>query len=144
MPERTGELENLLRVGKLAAERGAPDEIKGLLASGSERLADARNSNLALSSRFDLAYNAAHAFSLAAMRWHGYRSDSRYLVFQTLPHTIGLPAAVWRVLAKAHEMRNVAEYEGHLDADIGMLKNLIEAADAVRIAVMALPALRDK
>ena len=49
--------------------------------------------------------------------------------------------AVWRVLAKAHEMRNVAEYEGHLDADMGMLKNLIEAAEAVRIAVMALPAL---
>ena len=143
MTEKVGELENLLRVGKLAAERGALGEIKGLLASGSERLADARNSNLALSSRFDLAYNAAHAFSLAAMRWHGYRSDSRYLVFQTLPHTLGVPAAVWRVLAKAHEMRNVAEYEGHLDADAAMLRNLIEAAEAVRIAVMALPALAE-
>ena len=143
MPEKAGELENLARVAKLAAEPGAPGEIKGLLGSGSERLADARNGNLALSSRFDLAYNAAHAFSLAALRWQGYRSDSRYLVFQTLPHTLGVPAAVWRVLAKAHEMRNVAEYEGHLDADMEMLKNLIEAADAVRIAVMALPALPD-
>ena len=142
MPEKAGELENLARVGKLAAEPGAPGEINGLLTSGSERLADARNENLALSSRFDLAYNAAHAFSLAALRWHGYRSDSRYLVFQTLPHTLGLPAAVWRVLAKAHEMRNVAEYEGHLDADARMLRNLIEAAEAVRNAVMALPALR--
>ena len=141
MPEKARELENLARVGKLAAEPGAPGEINGLLTSGSERLADARNENLALSSRFDLAYNAAHAFSLAALRWHGYRSDSRYLVFQTLPHTLGLPAAVWRVLAKAHEMRNVAEYEGHLDADARMLRNLIEAAEAVRIAVMALPDL---
>lgn len=143
MPEKIGELENLLRVGKLAAEPGAPGEIKGLLASGGERLADARNGNLALSSRFDLAYNAAHAFSLAALRWHGYRSDSRYLVFQALPHSLGVPAAVWRVLAKAHEMRNVAEYEGHLDADVGMLKNLIEAAEAVRNAVVALPDLPD-
>lgn len=143
MPEKVGELENLACVGKLAPERGTQDEIRGLLNSGSERLADAKNGNLALSSRFDLAYNAAHAFSLAALRWHGYRSDSRYLVFQTLPHTLGMPAAVWRVLSKAHEMRNVAEYEGHLDADAAMLRNLIEAAEAVRNAVTALPALTE-
>lgn len=108
MSEKIAELENLVRVGKLAVEPGAPDEIAGLLTSGSERLVDARNESLALSNRFDLAYNAAHAFSLAALRWHGYRSDSRYLVFQTLPHTVGLPPAVWRVLAKAHELRNAA------------------------------------
>jgi hypothetical protein len=136
LPERSKELANLARIGKLAAEPGTPGEIRGLLTSGSEQLADARNKGLALSSRFDLAYNAAHAFSLAALRWHGYRSDSRYLVFQSLPHTLGLPTGVWRVLAKAHEVRNVAEYEGHFDADVTMLRNLIEAADAVRAAVM--------
>lgn len=141
MPEKSKDLANLARIGKLAAEPGTPGEIKGLLTSGSERLADARNESLALSSRFDLAYNAAHAFSLAALRWHGYRSDSRYLVFQALPHTLGLPTAVWRVLAKAHEVRNVAEYEGHFDADTTMLRNLIEAAEAVRAAVAALPPL---
>ena len=141
MPEKSKELANLARIGKLAIESGAPGEIKGLLTSGNERLADARNEGLALSSRFDLAYNAAHAFSLAALRWHGYRSDSRYLVFQALPHTLGLPSAIWRVLAKAHEVRNVAEYEGHFDADATMLRNLIEAAEAVRVAVAALPAL---
>jgi len=141
LPEKSKELANLARIGKLAIESGAPGEIKGLLTSGNERLADARNEGLALSSRFDLAYNAAHAFSLAALRWHGYRSDSRYLVFQALPHTLGLPSAIWRVLAKAHEVRNVAEYEGHFDADATMLRNLIEAAEAVRVAVAALPAL---
>ena len=141
MVEKSKELANLARIGKLAIEPGTPGEIKGLLTSGSERLADARNEGLALSSRFDLAYNAAHAFSLAALRWHGYRSDSRYLVFQALPHTLGLSTAVWRVLAKAHEVRNVAEYEGHFDADMTMLRNLIEAAEAVRTTVAALPAL---
>jgi hypothetical protein len=58
-----------------------------------------------------------------------------------LPHTLRLPAATWRVLAKAHELRNVAEYEGHLDVDATLLRNLIEAAEAVRAAVAALPAL---
>jgi hypothetical protein len=135
------ELANLERIGKLAPEPGTRGEIAGLLTSGAERLADARNEGLALSSRFDLAYNAAHAFSLAALRWRGYRSENRYLVFQLLPHTLGLPAATWRVLAKAHELRNVAEYEGHLDVDATLLRNLIEAAEAVRAAVAALPAL---
>lgn len=141
MPEIAKELAALAHIGKLAVESGTPGEIKGLLTSGSERLADARNEGLALSSRFDLAYNAAHAFSLAALRWHGYRSDSRYLVFQALPHTLGVPSAVWRVLAKAHEMRNIAEYEGHFDADATMLRNLIGAASAVHAAAMALPPL---
>lgn len=141
MPEKPKELANLARIGKLAEEPGTPSEIKGLLTSGSERLADARNEGLALSSRFDLAYNAAHAFSLAALRWHGYRSENRYLVFQALPHTLGLANDVWRVLAKAHEVRNVAEYEGHFDADTTMLQNLIEAAEAVRVAVTSLSPL---
>lgn len=141
MAEISKELANLARIGKLAVEPGTPGEINGLLTSGSERLTDARNGGLALSSRFDLAYNAAHAFSLAALRWHGYRSDSRYLVFQALPHTLGLPAATWRVLAKAHEVRNVAEYEGHFNADATLLRNLIEAAEAVRAGVAALPTL---
>lgn len=141
MAEKSKELVNLARIGKLAVEPGTRGEIKGLLISGTERLADARNESLALSSRFDLAYNAAHAFSLVALRWHGYRSDSRYLVFQALPHTLGLPAATWRVLAKAHEVRNIAEYEGHFDADMTLLRNLIEAAEAVRKSVAALPPL---
>jgi hypothetical protein len=136
-------LANLARIGKLAAEPGAAAEIAGLLRSGRERLQDARNEYLALSSRFDLAYNAAHAFSLAALRWHGYRSDNRYLVFQALPHTLGLPAPVWRVLAKAHEVRNAAEYEGCLDADLLLLNSLIEAAEKVSAAVSALPELPD-
>lgn len=144
MPEKSNELANLARIGKLAVESGTRGEIAGLLVSGSERLSDARNEGLALSSRFDLAYNAAHAFSLAALRWHGYRSDSRYLVFQSLPHTLGLPATTWRVLAKAHEVRNAAEYAGQFDADATLLGNLIEAAEAVRVAVAALPALPDK
>ncbi|MHB8623615.1 MAG: hypothetical protein ACYC9J_12585 [Sulfuricaulis sp.] len=141
MAEKSKELANLARIGKLAVESGTRGEIKGLLTTGIERLADARNESLALSSRFDLAYNAAHAFSLAALRWHGYRSDSRYLVFQALPHTLGLPAATWRVLAKAHEVRNVAEYAGYFDADMTLLRNLIEAAEAVRKSVVALPLL---
>ena len=131
MAEKIPELENLARIGKLKAEAGEPSEMEGLAVSGKARLKDAKNAMLAFESRFDLAYNAAHALSLAALRGHGYRSENRYLVFQTLQHTLKLPAAQWRVLAKAHEKRNLAEYEGHFDVDETLLGELIEVADLI-------------
>jgi len=36
-----------------------------------------RSGHLSLEGRFDLAYNAAHALALAALRHRGYRSDNR-------------------------------------------------------------------
>jgi hypothetical protein len=98
----TSPFENLSGPGKpLVAEPPDDAEIAGLLRSGKARLADARNQMLALESRFDLAYNAAHALCLAALRRHGYRARRRYIVFQVLPHTLGLGPEVWRVFAKA-------------------------------------------
>lgn len=111
------QLNNLVKVGQLKTEPGSQAEFNGLLHSGKARLIDARNATLAIESRFDLAYNAAHALALTALRWNGFRSENRYMVFQTLEHTLGIEPAVWRVLAKCHERRNLAEYEGHLEVD---------------------------
>lgn len=132
------ELDNLVRIGQLKREPPSPREFEGLLESGAARLTDAANSALALESRFDLAYNAAHALALAALRHWGYRCDNRYIVFQALPHTLGLPAATWRVLAKCHERRNLAEYEGVLEVDDRLMSDLMKAARAVLAAVRAL------
>ena len=133
----SSELENLVRIGKLKREPTAPTEIKGLIHSSEVRLADAQKRSLSLESRFDLAYNSAHALALAALRRIGYRSDNRYLVFQTLPLTLGVPAEIWRVLAKAHETRNRAEYEGEMEIDERLVTDLIEAAKAVQAALHA-------
>jgi hypothetical protein len=97
------ELENLVRAGKLKREPPAAGEIEGLRRSGEARLADALRPELSIESRFDLAYNAAHVLALAALRRLGYRSENRYLVFQALPHTLGISPSIWRVLAKGHE-----------------------------------------
>lgn len=59
-------LENLAPIGKLKAESPSQREIDGLIRSGLARLKDSENPSLAMESRFDLAYNAAHALSLAA------------------------------------------------------------------------------
>src|SRR2546428_9411630 len=122
------ELDNLVKIGQLKREPPAAGELEGLQRSGEARLCDAANADLSLESRFDLAYNAAHALALAALRRQGFRSANRFLVFQTLPHTLGLPPATWRVLAKCHETRNRAEYEGSFEIDERLVVDLIDAA----------------
>ena len=109
------ELDNLVKINKLKVEPPDQKEFDGLVASARRGLQDAMVEGLSDEGRFSLAYGAAHALSLAAMRWHGYRSDNRYLVFQCLQHTIGLDSVKWRVLDQCHRVRNVAEYEGYLD-----------------------------
>jgi hypothetical protein len=82
-----------------------------------------------------LGYNAAHALCLAALRWHGYRSGNRYIVFQVLPHTLGLGPDVWRVLSKCHDVRNLGEYEGDLNVDERLVTDLLAACKAVATKV---------
>jgi hypothetical protein len=106
------ELERLADLGSLHREPPITEEIRGLIASGEHLLTDAANQSLSLESRFSLAYGAAHAFALAALRRAGYRSTNRYLVFQCLAHTAGASALTCRVLASAHQKRNSAQYEG--------------------------------
>ena len=86
---------------------------------------------MSLESRFDLVYNASHAFALAALRFHGYRSNSRYLVFQCLQHTVGLPKKQWRVLDDAHRKRNLAEYEGAMDINEQLVTAMLRVAREV-------------
>ena len=93
-------LENLCGPGKpLSAEPPDAHEFAGLKRAGLARLKDAENTSLSLEGRFDLAYNAAHALCRAALRYAGYRPRNRYVVFQVLPHTLGLGPEVggsWR------------------------------------------------
>ncbi|MEB0165379.1 hypothetical protein QN360_20990, partial [Glaciimonas sp. CA11.2] len=119
-------LANLARIGKLKAEPPDARERADLLRSASVRLLDARQPMLSLESRFDLAYNAAHAAALSALRAHGYRSENRFLVFQCLEHTLGYKPEQWLLLNHAHKKRNLAEYEGDLDVTDGFVAELIE------------------
>ncbi|WP_198343741.1 hypothetical protein [Pseudorhodoplanes sinuspersici] len=127
------ELDNLVRTGVLKAEPPDQREFDSLVQSGQHRLTDAGNKALSFESRFDLAYNAAHALSLAAMRWHGYRPDKqRFVVFQALVHTLSLAPEMARILDKSHSRRNLAEYEGYFDPDLRLLDELLAATNIVR------------
>ena len=133
-------LENLCGPGQ-PLRKEAPDakEFAGLEQAGLRRLADAEKQANSLESRFDLAYDAAHALCLAALRRSGYRATNRYIVFQVLPHTLGLGPEVWRVLARGHDLRNRGEYEGDLHADERLVTDMITACKAVAAALGKLP-----
>lgn len=134
------QLDNLVTTGALKTEAPSVLEIEGLIRSGEARLHDAANESLSIESRFDLAYNAAHALSLAALRWHGYRPDKRYIVFQALAHTLALPASQWRVLESAHRLRNTVEYEGLANVDKELLDAVMRVTDEVAKRLRALAA----
>ena len=65
-------LENLAGTGQLIREPTSVEEISVFLMRAEQQLIDARTASLSAASRFSLAYEAAHAFALAALRIHGY------------------------------------------------------------------------
>lgn len=77
----SNKLGNLVRIRELKEEPPSGGELNGLRRSGLARLVDAERDDLSFESRFDLAYNAAHALALYGLRRLGYRSHNRYLVF---------------------------------------------------------------
>lgn len=122
-------LSNLAKIGKIKAEPMNRAEIDRLLAMARTRLEDASFLQISQEGRFTSAYNAIHAAALAALRWHGYRSENRYIVFQSLGHTLQWPASKWRVLDAAHQKRNLAEYEGFLEIEESTITELQHLAN---------------
>jgi len=125
------ELDNLVRINRLKAEPGSRREFAGMLNSARTRLADAQNESLDPDSQFDLAYGAAHRLALAALRQQGYRSENRITVFQALVHTLGSDIADVQIFLKAHNERNLAEYEGRTEIDEGLLADLIRCTKEI-------------
>jgi hypothetical protein len=117
-------LGNLAKIGRIKAEPMNRAEIDRMLVMARKRLADSSYSQVSQEGRFTSVYNAIHGAALAALRWHGYRSENRYIVFQSLGHTLAWPASLWRVLDAAHQKRNLAEYEGFLEIEESAIAEL--------------------
>lgn len=117
-------LDNLVKIRQLAAEPRNETEIRRLLRMAQTHLADAQQSSVSVEGRYLSAYAAGHSAGLAALRHHGYRSENRYIVFQSLTHTLGWPAERWRLLDTAHRARNLAEYEGFMEVELSQVTEL--------------------
>ena len=117
-------LSNLAKIGKIKAEPMNRAEIDRMLVMARKRLADSSYPQVSQEGRFTSVYNAIHGAALAALRWHGYRSENRYIVFQSLGHTLAWPASQRRELDAAHQKRNLAEYEGFLEIEESAIAEL--------------------
>jgi hypothetical protein len=117
-------LGNLAKIGRIKAEPMNRAEIDRMLVMARKRLADSSYPQVSQEGRFTSVYNAIHGAALAALRWHGYRSENRYIVFQSLGHTLAWSASLWRVLDAAHQKRNLAEYEGFLEIEESAIAEL--------------------
>ena len=117
-------LSNLAKIGKIKAEAMNRAEIDRMLVMARKRFADSGYMQVSQEGRFTSVYNAIHGAALAALRWHGYRSENRYIVFQSLGHTLAWPASQWRVVDAAHQKRNLAEYEGFLEIEESAITEL--------------------
>ena len=60
----------------------------------------------------------------------------RYIVFQSLEHTLGVSPDIWRVLDKAHGARNAADYGGNFQVNERLLKDILAATTVVRQRVL--------
>jgi hypothetical protein len=129
------ELGNLVKINQLKVEPVSRSEFAGMVKSARTRLADAQNDSLDPDSRFDLAYGAAHRLALAALRHHGYRSGNRITVFQTLVHTLSSDRSDVQIFLKAHNERNLAEYEGSVEIDEVLLADLIRCTKKLEATV---------
>ena len=133
-------LENLARAKQLNAESPSAEQIGRLLASAETQLRDSRNTSLGAPSRFMLAYNAAHALALAALRAAGYRPSSaghRKIIFQVLDATADAPPELWRALDRYHDRRNASEYEGAPPATIMEADDMVKLTTELQRLVLA-------
>lgn len=93
------------------------------------RLSDSSFLQMSQEGRFTSVYNALHSAALAALRWRGFRSENRYIVFQSLAHTVNWEPKFWRVIDSAHQERNLAEYEGFLEVEDSTILELCSLAE---------------
>src|SRR5690242_13622906 len=132
------ELENLVQIKKLKREAPRRAEFDGMVRAARTSLADAQHEDLDSDSQFTLAYGAAHRLASAALRHQGYRSEDRITVFQTLVHTLGTANADIQIFMRAHNERNLAEYEGRTEIDDKLLVDLIRCTKKLEAEVAKL------
>jgi hypothetical protein len=78
------------------------------------------------------------------LRHKGYRSENRITVFQALVHTSGTDKPDLQIFLKAHNARNLAEYEGRMEIDEGLLVDLIRCTKKLETAITKLDPPIDK
>ena len=70
------QLDNLVKTRNLKREAPDQKQVDGMVESAKNRITDLQAEGLSQQGQFLSAYGAAHLLALAALRWHGYRSQA--------------------------------------------------------------------
>ncbi len=134
-------LNRFVATGQLKVQPTSISELAGFLANAEQALADAQIPALSSANRFKLAYDAAHALALAAMRAHDFRPGAgpghRAIVFQSLVHTIQAPATLASSLNRYHTKRNRSEYDGLVSATDLEAEDMVALTNNLKALVVA-------
>lgn len=127
MVSKPSNLANLFPVHK--ASRA---EIDTHLANGQDYLQDAAQVAVSRAGRYKAAYDASHAFALAAIKMRGFRPKEgghRQSLFAALAHALPATERDQPVFEQAHKERNRSEYDGApIDITDSKLQALVAAA----------------
>lgn len=128
-------LENLVGKGLVHEATNAP-EIRRFLDKITTKLADARNEQISLDTRFDIAYEALLQAGLAALRANALRPDSRgghhILALQTLNNTIAYPKEKLRLLDEFRRQRSAGLYDGAFEPTKEEVRAILDTVDDVK------------
>lgn len=128
-------LENLIGKG-LQREASDAAEIRRLRRKIATKLADARNAQISLDSRFDLAYEALLQIGLTALRANGLRPDSRgghhVTALQTLDTTIQYPREKLRLLDRFRRQRAAGLYDASFEPSEAEVQSLLDVVSELK------------
>lgn len=128
-------LEDWLSSGWLSAHQPSRQEIADLLAVADRDLRDCRSKGLSADWKFNIAYNAllqAAAAALAAAGYRASRDAHHYRVLQSLGLTVGTSPATLQQVDAFRKKRNLVEYERVGAVSDQEVREIVEAAGAVR------------
>lgn len=136
-------LQNLARIGQLDKVPFSKTLMDKMLATAQSRLHDAQRTENSAETRFDCAYTAIRAVADAALLKHGYRTSTskpghHQTTIQCLVHTLGVDAAVVRVLDGLRKQRNLSDYDGELVTDQALVECIQQANRLQQIATASL------
>ncbi len=126
-------LENLQRIGQLEQHETDAAQLSRMLGSAGRNLVDARQKNISLENRLDIAYRAIMQLAMVALWANGYRpATSRpghhQVMIQSLVNSTGLDNDDMLVLNSFRGRRNAIDYTGE-GVDEGTVEACITAAE---------------
>ena len=133
-------LDNLVGRG-LEKAQADEEELSRYLGRIRRKLADSRQTNISLDSRFDVAFEALLQIALAALRARGYRTTSgaghQQLAIQALPKTIGIPAGEIRTLDEFRKRRSAGLYLAEFEPSEAEVAALVAAVEGLQKSLVA-------